>query len=421
MNFLKNGTILILLLIWYTLGYFTFTFAQNKTISNQDGTYNILQSSKIQEAYTYLEKYYYGFHKKTNDEREDALIDALTKSLWDKHTSYFNPKDAQEFTESLSGDFEGIGAVIKEHPKGIQIMKVLEDSPAKKWWLLNGDIITKIWETSAVWLPTEDAVEIIRWPKWSTVVLQILSSWEEKEVSIQRDRVVVPSVYSDTLTWTTIWYIEIGFFGANTTEEFITALDDLIKNEATGIIIDARNNGWGYLDSAVEISSTLLTPGQLVVETRGIRPSENMDYKTQKQTILNTKIPIVMIVNNMSASATEIVAGALQDYDRAIIIGQKTYGKWSVQEPFLLSDGSMMKITIAKWFTPLDRGIDEKWIDPDVVVDLRDEDYKNTYDRQLEWAKIILSDLIEKKIEVSEYKKDREIIEKLLQDAKIYE
>jgi carboxyl-terminal processing protease len=123
----------------------------------------------------------------------------------------------------------------------------------------------------------------------------------------------------------------------------------------------------------------------------------------------------------MSASATEILAGALQDYDRAIVIGQKTYGKWSVQEPFILSDESMMKITIAKWFTPKDRWIDEKWIEPDVWIELTDDDYINIYDRQLEWAKVILSDIVSKQIDIVDYKKDKESIDILLQNTQIYQ
>jgi carboxyl-terminal processing protease len=126
-----------------------------------------------------------------------------------------------------------------------------------------------------------------------------------------------------------------------------------------------------------------------------------------------------MIVNNMSASATEILAWALQDYDRALIIGEKTYGKGSVQEPFILEDGSMMKITIAKWFTPKDRGIDEKWIEPDIQIDLTDDDYKNIYDRQSEGAKVLMEYLIDTKKTLIEIKKDTTDVKKYLKDKKI--
>lgn len=421
MNFSKNWAIIILLLVGYSIWYFSYNFTRGIVPSSSTGTWYILESSKIQEAYTYLEKYYYSFSDKTLEEREDALIDALTKSLWDKHTSYFNPKDAEEFVESLSWDFEGIGAVIQEHPKGIQIMKVLDNSPAKKSNLIKWDVILKINTTSTIGMLAEDAVEIIRGPKWSTVTLTVLSGTIEREVKIERDHVIVPSVQGDFLSGSTIGYIEVGFFWENTTQEFTRTLESLLGSGAEGIIIDGRNNWGGYLDSSVDILSTILPDNQLVVATRGIRPSENMDYKTQKRKIQNTQIPIVMVVNSMSASATEIVAGALQDYDRAIIVGEKTYGKWSVQEPFILSDGSMMKITVAKWFTPKDRWIDEKWIEPDVMIDLTDDDYKNIYDRQLEWARVLLQDIIENQSKISEYKKNTEKINTLLQEKKIYE
>lgn len=420
MNFQKTSLVLIFLFIWYSIWYFSYTFSQTITPTPiHESRIPAFQSKKIEEAYSYLEKYYYGFHERTDTEKEDALIDALTKSLGDKHTSYFNPKDAQEFTESLSWDFEWIGAVIKEHLKGIQIMKVLDNSPAKKNNLLKWDIITKINEKETAWMLADEAVDIIRGPKWTTVKLQILSWDIKKEVEIKRDTVIVPSIYSEVLSGSTLWYIEIGFFGENTTKEFTQAFMSLQWSGVTGIIIDGRNNGWWYLDSAVNIVSTMIPKNKVIVATRGIHPEENITYFSKKQKSQNTNIPILMIVNNMSASATEILAGALQDYDRAIIVWQKTYGKWSVQEPFLLSDGSMMKITIAKWFTPKDRWIDEKWIEPDIHIDILDEDYKSQYDRQLEGAKVILQDLITKTGTVADYKNNKENIESVLIKYKI--
>lgn len=419
MKFTKTALVILFLFLWYSIWYFSNNIVEGINIEKPNTANTILQTKKIQEAYSYLEKFYYGFHSRTDTEREDALIDALTKSLGDKHTSYFNPKDAKEFSEALSGDFEWIWAVIKEHQKGIQIMKILDNSPAKKNNLLKGDIITKIWSTSTLGMLANDAVDIIRWPKGTTVVLTIISWSTEKEVSIKRDRVVVPSIQSEVLSGTTLWYIEIGFFGENTTTEFINSLNSLSSSWVTGIIIDGRNNWGWYLDSAVEITSTLLESNKVVVATRWIRPSENITYRTKKLKVNNTKIPLIMIVNNMSASATEILAWALQDYDRALIIGEKTYWKWSVQEPFILSDWSMMKITIAKWFTPKDRWIDEKWIEPDIWIELTDDDYKNIYDRQIEWAKVILKELVQGKTGVVDIKTNNESITSILQKNNI--
>lgn len=420
MNIKKTWILLLILFIWYTFWYFSYTFSQTEPV-NTGESIRVLQSKKIQEAYSFIEKYYYGYNEITETEKEDALIDALAKSLWDKHTSYLNPKDAKEFTESLSWDFDWIGAVIQEHPKGIQIMKILNNSPAKMNGLMKWDIVTQINETSTDKMTANDAVWLIRWPKWTTVTLKVLSWGNEKLVTIQRDTVVVPSVDSEVLTWTTIWYIEIGFFWENTIKEFTQEFKSLEWSGVTGIIIDGRNNGGGYLDSAVGIVSWLIPNNSLVVATRGIRPHENMDYYTNKQKIYNTKIPIIMIVNNMSASATEILAWALQDYDRAIVIWEKTYWKWSVQEPFRLSDGSMMKITVAKWFTPKDRGIDEAWIIPDILVTITDDDYKNIYDRQLEWAKVIIQDFIKRNTTIKEYKNNEDILNAILTESGIVE
>jgi carboxyl-terminal processing protease len=405
--------LLIWCIIWYSFHNFL-SFPQSDI--QQIG---ILQTQKIQEAYGYLEKKYYWFHERTQEQREDALIDALTKSLWDKHTSYFNTKEAKEFSQSLSGDFEGIGAIIQEHREGIQIMKTLKDSPASRNNLQKWDIIRTIDWVSTVGMTTENAVEHIRWPKWTTVSLWISSWWIEKNMQIQRDMVLIPSVDSLVLTWTTIWYIEIAFFGEHSKSEFSNALNKLVDMWVSSIIIDARNNWWWYLDAAVDILSFFLPTDMRVVSTRWIDPRENIVYKTQRLNIQNLDIPIIMLVNNASASATEIMAWALQDYDRALIIGEKTYGKWSVQEPFHLSDGSMLKITIAKWFTPKDRWIDEKWIEPDMVIKFIEDDYKNIYDRQLEWAKILMQYILKNKTSVLDIKKNSDTITTLLQKNNI--
>lgn len=420
MNFLKTRNIIIFLIIGYSIWYFSNSFTQWIFGLNQkNAAISILQSEKIQEAYTYLEKYYYGFHERTPEQREDAMIDALTKSLWDKHTAYFNPKDAKDFSESLAGDFEWIWAVIKEHQKWIQITKIIPDSPASKNGLLSGDIILTVDKTETKWMTAEDAVNIIRWPKWTSVRLKILSGDVEKEITIKRGKVVVPSVYAEMLTGSKIWYIEVSLFGERTSEEFTQSVDNLIKSGATSLVIDARNNGWWFLDSAVDVLSIFVEEWKTTVTTRGIRVQENMEYKTKKWKIQNTHIPVIMLVNNMSASATEIMAWALQDYDRALIIWEKTYGKWSVQEPFILSDGSMMKITVAKWFTPKNRGIDEKWIDPDITISFIDEDYKKIYDRQLEAAKTIILKTNFTKESISDTKKNINDISKVLMDTKI--
>ena len=410
---MKNIHIPILALgciFWgYLLANFFDVFSQNIQWQNQSSEENFFESQKIQEVYSYIEKYYYGFGTKDKKEIEDAFIDALAKSLWDKHTSYFNISDAEKFVDTLAGDFEWIGAVIKENIKWIQIMKVLDGSPAMRGWLKNGDIITHITWKTVVWFSADEAVDMIRWPKWSKVNLTILPLKEQKEktITLVRDTVVVPTVDGEILSGTTLGYIEINIFGENTVTEFQKTLNTLTASWATGIIIDGRNNGWGYLDAAVDILWFFLPKNTRIVETKGTNPIGNQVYST-KRAWKNIEIPLVMLVNWLSASATEIVAWAFQDTKRAVVVGEKTYGKWSVQTPFPLSDGSLVKITTAKWYTPKGRGIDEKWIEPDISIDLLDEDYKELYDRQLEWAKTVLEKMVKEKFSPEKTKKQFE-------------
>ncbi|MDD2694134.1 MAG: S41 family peptidase [Candidatus Gracilibacteria bacterium] len=330
------------------------------------------------------------------------MITSLVSSLGDKHSSYFPPKEATDFSDTLRGDFEGIGAVIDENPKGIKIQKVLEGSPAEKGGLKNGDIITMVDTTSLVGFTADEAVQKIRGPKGSKITISYLRGDDEnvQKVEIIRDIVLIPSTQEKIFTGSKIGYLEVGFFGEHTTQEFEKSLKNLTNSGAEGIILDFRNNPGGFLDSAVEILSIVLPVDTAAVITRENDARKNQTLYTIGGKFSNTQVPIVMLINEYSASASEIVAGALQDYERAILIGEKTYGKGSVQSPFVLSDGSILKLTIGRWYTPKDRGIDQEGIHPDISIVLKDEDYKNAYDRQLEGAKKVMQELLKSKGDV---------------------
>jgi len=368
-------------------------------------SWSILDSKKVREIYSIISENYFSFNTKNKKELEDTFIEGMATSLGDKYTNYFNDIETKKFTDTLHGDFEGIGAVIQENIKWIQIMKVLENSPAEKIGLVAWDIIISVNGRTVVWLTSEEAVNMIRWPKWTTITILYIEAKtkSEKTIKIQRDTVVVPTVVSE-IKDKNIGYIEVNIFGENTALDFQKQFTSLIGSGAKGIIIDLRNNWGGFLESSVDILSTILPKNKVTVVTKGTNPRENMTFYTQKGTQNNVIIPIIILINSMSASASEITAGALQDYERALIVWEKSYGKGSVQTPFPLSDGSMIKITTAKWFTPNGRLIDEKWIEPDIKINLTADDYKNTYDRQLDGAKKILKIQIEKKKTTKEMK-----------------
>ncbi len=409
---ISHKNIIYWLVIWifsFLIGYLWEKFHYlPDTETEHYFSWAVYDSSKVKEVYSYIEKYYYWFQIKDQKKMEDDYLSAMTMALWDKHTNYFNRVDSEKFTDSLAWDFQWIGAVIQDHKKWILIVKVIDNSPAQKNNLIAWDIITHVNSDSMLGVPSSEAVNKIRGPKWTTVILSIVTVKDEqkKEVTITRDTVVVPSVESRVLTWWQIGYIWISVFGETTAVDIESALNKLTQSGVQAIVVDARSNGWWYLESAVDILSLFLGKNKIAVITKWNNPKDNQKFYTKNLAFSLPKIPVVMLVNSMSASATEILAWALQDYDRAIIIGETSYGKWSVQTPFLLSDWSLVKVTTAKWYTPKERWIDEKWIIPDIEVHFRDEDFKTAYDRQLEWAISVITLMLNSKKSFVEWKEE---------------
>lgn len=356
----------------------------------------VFSSPKAAKIYKLMEGRYYGFSDKLPKDIEDEFLRSMVMALWDEHSAYMDQKETSQFQESLLWDFEGIGAVIQEHPKGVRIVKVIDKSPAEKSGLRGGDIVVSVDGKDIAWLSTDEAVLLIRGPGGTRVNIWYLRDSETPlYVSVERDRVNIPSVSGEILTGTHIGYIEISTFGEYTTSEFYTAFNDLLSKWIKGLILDFRNNWWGYLDTAVDIASVFLPSDIPVVHIRENDPRLHEILYTRPRLWPNIDIPVVVLVNEFSASASEIFAWALQDHERAIIIGEKTYGKWSVQEPFDLRDGTLLKLTVAKWFTPKDRWIDGKGIDPDITVKLLDQDYIDQYDRQKHAAEKVLWEYIQ--------------------------
>jgi carboxyl-terminal processing protease len=411
----------IIFILGICLWFFIQDYHTQENIVPNWGTYrwkkeiiewDVFRSNKIQSVEKTIQNEYYHFSEKSKEDIENGMIHSLVESLWDKHSSYFPPQEAKEFAEVLNGDFEWIWAVIDEHIRWIIIRKIFDTSPAKKAGLQDGDIILKVWEESMLWLKADEAVKKIRWPKWSKVNI-LYSRWESglpKTVEVTRDTIVIPSTQEKTFTWKflDIGYIDVAFFGERTPIEFQKSLEKLTASWAKALILDFRNNGWGYLDSAVDILSYLLPDNTIAVTTKENDPKKTLSLSTKSNKFTNTDIPVIMLINNLSASSTEIVAWALKDYKRAIIIGEQSYGKWSVQQPFVLNDGSIIKLTIAKWYTPKDVNIDHSGITPDIFIPLFDRDFTNRYDRQLENAKEIMNTLLSTNAG----------IEKIIEDAK---
>lgn len=403
---------LIIFLIWYSVGSFFSPFLQSNFFNTLGTTFieiskkslkknNITTNQEIDlkllwETYNIIKENYYSFDSISKKDIVYGIIKGFTQSLKDKHTEYFTPEETEKFNEALNGDFEGIGAVILESDFGVFVDRILAGSPAKEADIRSGDIITKANNIELKGLELSDAVKKIRWPAGSKVTLEIIRAGELEKITkeVVRRKIEVPSVDSKTLSGS-IGYITLSIFWEKTAEDFEKQLSALYTQNINGLIIDLRDNGWGFLDSAVSILSNFIEKDKVLVTTKEKNPFLNRSYFSAGSTLQkNKKIPIVILINGNSASASEITAGALKDYKLAILVGEKSYGKGSVQEPFTLSDGSEIKVTVAKWYTPLDHGIDGIGIKPDKEVEFKKEDYEKKYDRQLEEGKKILEQYI---------------------------
>lgn len=345
-------------------------------------------------VYDLIKTKYYWIDWLDKKDLVDWAIWWLIDSLWDKHSEFMTTEETKKFNEVLSWDFEWIWAVVRKTPIWVEIERIIKWSPAKKHWLKEKDIILKANGEELQELNLYDAVDKIKWPAWTKVVLTILREGEADflDIEVIRAKIKIPSIDSKIFEEENIWYIEINMFGQNTSKDFERELSKM--KEVPWLIIDLRNNWWWYLQSAVDILWNFIEEWEILVTTKYRDSFFDIAYKSVNFGEKYNK-EVVVIINWSSASASEITAWALRDYNKAIIVWEKSYGKGSVQQPFDLDDKSMVKLTIAKWFTPKGVNIDEEGITPDIEVNFEKEDFENDYDRQLEEAKKILIDFIE--------------------------
>lgn len=301
-----------------------------------------------------------------------GAIQGLVYSLGDPYSLYMVPKVAEEFTKDLSGEFEGIGAEIGIKNDSLTVISPLTDSPAEKAGLHPGDKILAINDENTFGMDVNTAVNKIRGKAGTEVILLISrdGASDAFEVKIVRAKITVPSV---TFSWKgdKIAYIRILQFNEDTDAIFEKSVDRAVNEGAKGVILDLRNNPGGFLDTAVTMASEWVDGGIIVSEKSGEGTSR--DHESFGEHRLRG-VRTVVLVNGGSASASEIVAGALQDHKKATLIGEKTFGKGSVQDFESFPDGSALKITVAEWYTPNGNNINKEGITPDVIFK---EDWQN--------------------------------------------
>ena len=322
-----------------------------------------------------------------------GAIKGMLAATGDPYTTFFDPAENKQFGEEISGNFEGIGAELGVKNSVLTVVSPLQGSPAEKAGLKSGDEIIKIDGKNAADMTTDDAVTAIRGPKGTTVVLTIFRAGAQstQDITITRDDINVKSV---TLTFkeNNIADIAITRFGDDTTQGFADAIAKVKAQNAKGLIIDLRNNPGGYLESAIDIASKLLPQNQVVViEQSGDGSEQKM---LSRGGDVASGLETVVLINEGSASASEILSGALKD-DRpnnVTLVGKKSFGKGSVQEFIDLPQGTAAKITVARWLTPDGTQINQQGISPDKDVDLTLDDYNNGKDPQMDSALQTLKD-----------------------------
>jgi carboxyl-terminal processing protease len=305
-----------------------------------------------------------------NNSMIEGAISGMVKSL-DPHTSYMPPVSYKEMQVETTGKFGGLGIEISLRDGVLTVVSPIDDTPAFKVGIKPGDKIIKIEDESTLDMTLQDAVSRLRGETGSPVKITIFRKTFKvpKEFTIVRDIIKVRSVVSK-LYQDDIGYIKIRNFSKNTSSDLDKALEKLRVKGITKLILDVRNNPGGLLNQAVEVTDRFLNKENLIVYTKGRSDEQNMRF-TSHDKVAGVSYPLIILVNGGSASASEIVAGALQDLNRAIILGTQTFGKGSVQTIIPLSDGSALRLTTARYYTPSGRVIQENGIEPDIIIEMK--------------------------------------------------
>jgi len=320
-----------------------------------------------------------------------GAIKGMMEALGDQHSSYLDPEMLKRSIAILEGsEYEGIGAWVDPTQDYLTVISPMPGSPAEKSGLRSGDKVIAIDGEDMTGKGGEYARQLVLGPKGTVVKLTILrkGTAEPFDVDVQRAEIVTPSVAGRILDNDNIAYLQLFTFGDSTYEETQKALKELLAQNPDGLILDLRNNGGGYRDTAVQVASQFVDDGTIMFEEFGDGRREA--YKALRDG-LATEIPMVVLVNEGSASASEIVAGAIQDYERGYLVGAQSYGKGSVQQYITLDDDQgAVRITVARWLTPLGRQIHEIGLRPDFPVEISEEDLAAGRDPQLDQAIAVL-------------------------------
>ncbi len=394
---------LLLIIVFFSLGVFFGLLLNDKDVKPteeiiKETTTELLDifknsenidSSLFRELWYIIHDNYFDKNSIVDEKLFYGSLSGMVASLEDSYSMFLNPDNTKDFTQELNGSFYGIGAEIGKRSGLLIIIAPLPDTPAEKAGLKSGDKILAIDGKDATNIYLDEAVSLIRGDKGTELILTVISDNENKakDIKIIRDEIEIPTVKYNLED--NISIIKISHFNADTDKKFTKIAQDILRDNPDGIILDLRNNPGGYLSTSIDIASNWLEPNKVVVRETFSDKRRDKNYKSSPKLNLS-KFKTIILVNRGSASASEILSGALQDYDIATLVGEKTFGKGSVQELIPLSNGSSVKITVAKWLTPNGRTIENEGIIPDYEIEFTLEDFENELDPQLDKAKELI-------------------------------
>ena len=354
------------------------------TLMHKGGTIDAPKPAEVDfepfwKAWNILEEKYVKEEELNRQELVWGAISGMVKAVGDPYTAFFPPQDNEYFESEVKGEFEGIGAEIGIRKNILIIISPLAGSPAKIAGLKAGDKVLNIDDVSTADITLDEAVRLIRGRKGTNVTLTVLRNGEDKtqKITITRNTIMIPVLETEKLE-NGIFRINLFSFSGKAPYEFQKAVREMLLSNSDKLILDLRGNPGGFFDAAVAIASWFLPEGEIVAKEE-FRDKDPIIYRSSGYDVLKG-IRVVILIDKGSASASEILAGALQEHGIATLIGEKTFGKGSVQELEKITSNTSLKLTIARWLTPRGRSISQEGLEPDIVIDKGSEEAEDEKD-----------------------------------------
>jgi len=392
----QNKITILVAVIFFLIGSFLGSYNSNK-IENLSVLSDTTASKEANlepfwKVWNAINEKYPDASKVDSEKRVLGAIAGLVDSLEDPYSVFFDPEETKSFEDDIAGNFTGVGMEVDMKDKILTVISPLKDTPASKAGIKAGDKILKIDDTITSDITIDKAIKLIRGEKGTSVTLTVYREGENEPLKFKviRDTINMPTLDTEILK-DGVFVIKLYSFSENSADLFRDAIKKFYKSKSDKLVLDLRGNPGGYLDAAVDISSWFLANGKPVVIEDSGNGKKQQIYRSAGYDIFNDKLKFVILIDGGSASASEIVAGAMQDYDKAILVGEQSYGKGSVQEVVEVTPKTILKITVAKWLTPKGTSISLKGLTPDYKIEMTKKDADEKKDPQMDKAVELLN------------------------------